>query len=229
MSMPSKVEALKRIQKDFGEEVDTYTTTTNSIPPELAKLSNLTHLNLSDNKLTGPMPLDFSSLTNLTSLNLSGNFLFCSERTVLDNRPDILSFYMDLQEYPPKEYPYKNDEVALRECYKFFFGTETPWDEDFKSKFQEGPYTEYGDTTDAYKCGRVVKLAWPVVKVLHCEDEFISYQGIPHEFLDLPFLTEVLLVENVEDAYDNNDVNYYTYQIDLPEHYPKCRIKFRVK
>ena len=43
------------------------------IPSKISKLKNLTHLNLSWNKLKGEIPSEIGLLTNLVSLNLEGN------------------------------------------------------------------------------------------------------------------------------------------------------------
>lgn len=48
---------------------------TGTIPIELTKLANLTHLDLYGNKLTGPIPAELSQLTNLTYLSLFNNDL----------------------------------------------------------------------------------------------------------------------------------------------------------
>ncbi len=48
---------------------------TGSISPELGRLTGLTSLNLSQNRLRGAIPRDLGRLAGLTSLNLSHNFL----------------------------------------------------------------------------------------------------------------------------------------------------------
>ena len=48
---------------------------TGAIPPEIGKLTNLTHINLFSNELTGPIPEEIGNLTGLTSLNLGNNQL----------------------------------------------------------------------------------------------------------------------------------------------------------
>ena len=45
------------------------------VPPQLVQLSNLTHLDLSQNKLKGSIPREFSKLVNLQHLDLSWNKL----------------------------------------------------------------------------------------------------------------------------------------------------------
>ncbi len=46
-----------------------------SIPPEIGCLTNLTHLILYDNPLTGSIPPEIGNLTNLTNLTLHSNQL----------------------------------------------------------------------------------------------------------------------------------------------------------
>ena len=46
-----------------------------NIPPELANLTNLTHLELDSNQLTGPIPCQLGTLGNLETLNLNNNQL----------------------------------------------------------------------------------------------------------------------------------------------------------
>ena len=48
---------------------------TGPIPPQLAALTNLQRLDLSDNQLTGPIPPELGTLANLESLRLAGNQL----------------------------------------------------------------------------------------------------------------------------------------------------------
>ena len=48
---------------------------TGEIPPELGRLSNLTHLDLADNGLTGEIPPELGGLANLQRLYLGGNLL----------------------------------------------------------------------------------------------------------------------------------------------------------
>ena len=45
------------------------------IPPELANLASLEHLNLSYNALTGVIPPELGKLTDLRTLELAGNAL----------------------------------------------------------------------------------------------------------------------------------------------------------
>ena len=52
-----------------------YNELTGSIPPELGALTNLTYFNLGYNELTGSIPQEIGYLTNLTSLSLENNQL----------------------------------------------------------------------------------------------------------------------------------------------------------
>ena len=48
---------------------------TGEIPPEIGNLTNLTFLGLNNNQLTGPIPSEIGNLTNLTYLRLDNNQL----------------------------------------------------------------------------------------------------------------------------------------------------------
>ena len=69
---------------------------TGTIPPELGKLANLTHLNLSINTLIGPIPPELGNLANLQSLALAYNGLAGSIPPELGNLANLASLNLQV-------------------------------------------------------------------------------------------------------------------------------------
>lgn len=75
--MANNQKVLKRIEtalKQGGTRLDLSFKKLTSLPPEIAKLTNLSQLDLSGNQLTS-LPPEITKLTNLISLDLYNNQL----------------------------------------------------------------------------------------------------------------------------------------------------------
>ncbi|HKS43173.1 MAG TPA: COR domain-containing protein [Blastocatellia bacterium] len=68
------LELIEQAAKDGRTQLDLSGNELTSVPPEIAKLTNLTGLSLSDNQLTS-VPPEIANLTNLTDLDLRSNRL----------------------------------------------------------------------------------------------------------------------------------------------------------
>ena len=68
--------------------------------PDLSALSKLAVLSLDHNQLSGPIP-DLSALTNLWSLDLSGNHLCLPENADLTNLKEAVNAHLQSLNLPP--------------------------------------------------------------------------------------------------------------------------------
>ena len=68
------------------------------IPPELSQLINLQHLDLCHNQFSGPIPSELKRLINLVQLNLNENKLSGSIPTVLSELSNLKSLTLDINQ-----------------------------------------------------------------------------------------------------------------------------------
>src|SRR5256885_427368 len=82
---------IEQAAKEGWAELDLSGNQLTSLPPEIAKLTNLTSLDLSYNQLTS-LPPEIAKLTNLTSLDLRENQLPTPPET-LANSQDVKAIF----------------------------------------------------------------------------------------------------------------------------------------
>lgn len=94
---------IEQAAKEGWKEIDLRGNNLTSLPPEIAKLTNLTILNLTNNELTF-LPREITKLTNLTYLNMHGNQLTSlpPEITGLTNLTRLVIGDNQLTSLPPE-------------------------------------------------------------------------------------------------------------------------------